>query len=75
MPEMTKWSIGILTGAVMTLSAIPALGDEVQTRIGTLELNAQGLPSQASVGKLFDGYGPSAAAMNGQWKLPPLQPG
>jgi hypothetical protein len=70
MPEMAKWSIGILTGAAMALSAIPALGDQVQTRIGTLELNAQGLPSQASVEKLFDEFDFQRATQSYLWGLP-----
>jgi hypothetical protein len=70
MPEMAKWSIGILTGAAMALSAIPALSDEVQTRIGTLELNAQGLPSQASVEKLFDEFDFQRATQSYLWGLP-----
>ncbi len=70
MPEMAKWSIGILTGAAMALSAIPALGDEVQTWIGTLELNAQGLPSQASVVKLFDEFDFQRATQSYLWGLP-----
>jgi hypothetical protein len=70
MPEMAKWSIGILTGAAMALSAIPALSDEVQTRIGTLELNAQGLPPQASVEKLFDEVDFQRATQSYLWGLP-----
>ena len=49
---------------------VPAFGDEVQTRIGALELNAQGLPSQASVEKLFDEFDFQRATQSYLWGLP-----
>jgi hypothetical protein len=46
MLEITKFT-GELACAVAVMNLAPAIGDETSTRIGPLELNAQGLPSQA----------------------------
>ena len=43
---------------------------EVQTRIGVLDLNAQGLPTEATVAKLFDEFDFQRAAQAYLWALP-----
>jgi hypothetical protein len=59
-----------LAYAVAVMNLAPAIGGESSTRIGPLELNAQGLHLQASVEKLFDEFDFQRATQSYLWGLP-----